>query len=79
MDDEEELGIPVLKMRKSKPRVDPPDTLTSMANLGSAYSNRDSWDEVENSRAQVYKIKKTKFGVDHSDTLIGIKNLSVNV
>ncbi|KAJ9132607.1 Kinesin light chain 1 [Pleurostoma richardsiae] len=72
----EELGIQVLKARKTKFGADHPDTLSSMNNLATTFGEQGRWKEAEELGIQVLKARKTKFGADHPDTLTSIHNLA---
>jgi len=53
-----------------------PDTLTSMANLASTYSNQGRWKEAEELGVGVMKTTKRVLGEEHPDTLTSMANLA---
>jgi hypothetical protein len=65
----------VIKIYKTTLRADHSDTLTSMANLASTYSNR-RWDAAEKLKLPVIETRKTILGADHLDTLTSMANLA---
>ncbi|KAK4220429.1 hypothetical protein QBC38DRAFT_215256 [Podospora fimiseda] len=58
-----------METSKTKLGADHPSTLTSMANLASAYRNQGRWEEAEKLEVQVMETSKTKLRADHPDTL----------
>ncbi|PVH69571.1 hypothetical protein DL98DRAFT_394098, partial [Cadophora sp. DSE1049] len=44
------------------------NTLASMANLASTYTNQGGWEEAEKLELQVMETSKTKLGVHHPAT-----------
>jgi hypothetical protein len=53
-----------------------PDTLTSMANLASTYTNQGRWKEAEELFVQVMETRKRVLGEEHPDTLSNMNNLA---
>ena len=53
-----------------------PDTLDSMANLASTFSNQGRWRETEELEVQVIKTRKRVLGEEHPDTLTSMNNLA---
>ncbi|KAI2478441.1 kinesin light chain 1 [Pyrenophora tritici-repentis] len=72
----EELFVQVMETFKTKLGADHPDTIGSMNNLASTYSNQGRWEEAEKLFVQVMKTRKTKLGADHPDTLTSMNNLA---
>jgi hypothetical protein len=52
------------------------DTLTSMANLASTYSNQGRWKEAEELEVQVMETRKRVLGEEHPSTLTSMNNLA---
>ncbi|PQE33503.1 hypothetical protein CJF32_00003387 [Rutstroemia sp. NJR-2017a WRK4] len=52
------------------------NTLTSISNLASTYSNQGRWKEAEDLEVQVIETRKRVLGQEHPDTLISISNLA---
>ncbi|KAI8624325.1 P-loop containing nucleoside triphosphate hydrolase protein [Xylariaceae sp. FL1651] len=63
-------------MRKTVLGPEHPDTLTSMANLASTYSNQGRWKEAESLEVQVMETWKMVLGPEHPDTLTSMANLA---
>jgi hypothetical protein len=53
-----------------------PDTLTSMANLASTYSNQGRWKEAEELQVKGLEISSTVLGEEHPSTLTDMHNLA---
>jgi tetratricopeptide (TPR) repeat protein len=53
-----------------------PQTLTSMGNLASTYTNQGRWKEAEELEVQVLETKKRVLGEEHPETLISMGNLA---
>ncbi|KAH7119535.1 kinesin light chain 3 [Dendryphion nanum] len=53
-----------------------PNTLISMANLASTYSNQGRWKEAEELLVQVMETSSRVLGYEHPDTLISMGNLA---
>lgn len=66
----------VIKTYKKNLGEDHPDTLTSIADLASAYSDQGRWEEAKQLRSQVLQARKIKLGEDHPDTLTSIADLA---
>ncbi|KAJ5184564.1 hypothetical protein N7472_009404 [Penicillium cf. griseofulvum] len=66
----------MMEMNKTKLGEDHPDTLSSMANLASTYTNQGRWEEAEQLQVQVMETNKTKLGEDHPYTLSSMANLA---
>jgi tetratricopeptide (TPR) repeat protein len=73
----EELFVQVMESRKSVLGVEHPDTLLSMANLGSTYRNQGRWKEAEELGIQVMEMSKRVLGDQHPDTLTSTNNLAL--
>src|SRR5204862_537642 len=56
--------------------IDNPSTLTSIANLASAYRNEGRGEEAEDLFAQVMETSKRVLGIEHPSTLTSIANLA---
>jgi hypothetical protein len=54
-----------------------PDTLVSMNNLASAYSDQGRWKEAEELALQVLEATKTVLGAEHLYTLSSMANLAL--
>ncbi|KAF1828268.1 kinesin light chain [Decorospora gaudefroyi] len=67
----EELFMEVMETFKRVLGEEHPDTLTSIANLASTYSNQGRWKEAEELEVQVRVL-----GEEHPDTLTSINNLA---
>ena len=65
-----------METRKKKLGVDHPNTLTSMSNLASTYSNQGRWEAAEELQVEVIETCKKKLGVDHPSTLASMSNLA---
>jgi hypothetical protein len=52
------------------------DTLISMANLATTYSNQGRWTEAEKIEVQVLETSRRVLGEKHPDTLISMANLA---
>ena len=52
------------------------DTLYSIANLASIYSNQGQYDATKELELQVIETRKIKLGVDYLDILYSIANLA---
>ena len=63
-------------MTKKLVGAEHPDTLISMANLGSTYRDQGRWNEAEQLQIQVMDMTKKIFGADHPDTLTSMENLA---
>ena len=72
----EELEVQVSETRKRVLGEEHPDTLTSMANLASTYSNQGRWEEAEQLKIQVSETRKRVLGEEHPDTLTSMANLA---
>lgn len=68
-DEAKKLHLQVMETRKTKFKVDHPETLMSMANLASIYRNQGRWDMAEKLEMQVMETRKKKLGEDHPDTV----------
>ena len=75
--DAEELNVQVMETRKRVLGAEHPDTLTSIGNLASTYSNQGRWKEAEELKVQVVKTRKRVLGAEHSFTLNSISNLAL--
>lgn len=53
-----------------------PDTLTSMGNLASTYSNQGRWKEAEELEVQVTETRKRVLGEEHPHTPTSVNNLA---
>ena len=53
-----------------------PDTLTSMANLASTFSNQSRWKEAEELFVQVMETSSRVLGLEHPSTLTSMANLA---
>ena len=60
MNEAEQLEIQVMDMRKKLLVAEHPDTLTSMGNLASTYTNLGRWNEAEQLELEVMNIKIRK-------------------
>ena len=56
--------------------ADHPDSLTSMANLASTYSNQGRWTEAEELQVTVMETMKRALGAEHPSTLTSMSNLA---
>jgi hypothetical protein len=65
-----------MKSRKRLLGAEHPDTLTSMANLASTYSNQGWWKEAEGLFVQVMESRKRLLGTEHPDTLTSMANIA---
>ncbi|KAI0388617.1 hypothetical protein F5Y17DRAFT_191065, partial [Xylariaceae sp. FL0594] len=72
----EELFVQVMETRKRVLGAEHPDTLASMANLASTYSNQGRWKEAEELEVQVIKTIKRVLGAEHPFTLTSMANLA---
>jgi hypothetical protein len=54
-----------------------PETLSSMNNLASTYSDQGRWKEAEVLEVQVLEIRKTVLGEYHPNTLDSMSNLAI--
>ena len=52
-------------MQKKLLGAEHPDTLLSMGNLASTYSNQGKWNEAEQLEVQVLDMQKNVLGVEH--------------
>jgi tetratricopeptide (TPR) repeat protein len=69
-----------VRMMETSKRVlgdEHPDTLTSMANLASTYSNQGRWTQAEELGVQVMETRKRALGDEHPDTLTSMANLAL--
>jgi hypothetical protein len=53
-----------------------PDTLTSMDNLASTYSNQERWTKAEELEVEAMQTMKRVLGDEHPDTLTSMDNLA---
>ena len=67
----------VLQIQKNKLGEDHPDTLQSMGNLASRYSEAGRWTEALALSEQVLQLRKNKLGDDHPDTLLSMHSLAI--
>jgi hypothetical protein len=67
----------VMEGRKAKLSVDHHDTLTSMDNLVSTYSNVGRWNEAEKLEVEMIEIQKAKLRADHPNTLTSMNSLAL--
>jgi tetratricopeptide (TPR) repeat protein len=65
-----------LKLQKAKLGLDHPDTLTSMSNLASGYSDMGRPDLALPLFKEALALRKAKQGSDHPDTLTSMNNLA---
>jgi tetratricopeptide (TPR) repeat protein len=72
----EELQVQAVAMRRRILGEEHPDTLTSMANLASAYRNQGRWTEAERLYVQVMETSKRVLGEEHPDMLTSMANLA---
>jgi hypothetical protein len=70
------LFTEALEMRKRVLGAEHPDTLNSMNNLTSTYSNQGRWKEAEELEVQVMETRKSVLGTEHPDTLNSMANLA---
>jgi hypothetical protein len=54
-----------------------PDTLISINNLASTYSNQGRWKEAEELQVQVMETRKRVLGDEHPSTLTSMNNLAL--
>ena len=71
-----QLSEEVVKLQKNKLGSDHPDTLASMNNLASRYSEAGRRPEALQLSEEVVKLQKNKLGSDHPDTLASMNNLA---
>ncbi len=74
-----EAKIPLKQVMETTSRVlaqEPPDTLTSMANLALTYGNQGRWQEAEELVVQVIETLSRVLVRKHPDTLISMNNLA---
>ncbi len=64
-----------MQFSKTKLGADHLDTLASMNNLASIYSNQGWWEEAETLFVLVRETFEVKFGADHPSTLTSVYNL----
>ena len=72
----ERLLLEVMDMRKKMLGAEHPDTLKSMGNLASTYSNQGRWNKAEQLQVQVMDMMKKLLGGEHPDTLKSMGNLA---
>ncbi|TKA52018.1 hypothetical protein B0A49_12511 [Cryomyces minteri] len=72
----EELEVQVIETRKRVLGHEHPDTLISISNLASTYSEQGRLKEAEELEVQVIETRKRVLGDEHLDTLISISNLA---
>ena len=72
----EQLRDQVLEMRKKLLGAEHPDTLTTMSNLASTYSNQGKWNEAEQLKVQVLDMRRKLLGAEHPDTLTSMSKLA---
>ena len=53
------------------------DTLTSMENLASTYSDQGKFNEAEQLEVQVLEMRKMLLGAKHPNTLLSMGNLAI--
>jgi tetratricopeptide (TPR) repeat protein len=75
-DEAEKLELDIINATKANLGSDHPDTLSSIANLASTYSNQGRWNEAEKLQVDVMNARKTKLGLDHLQTLTSMDNLA---
>jgi tetratricopeptide (TPR) repeat protein len=73
----EELEKQVMQTTKRVLGDEHPDTLTSINNLASTYSDQGQWKEAEELQVQVMKTRKRLLGDGHPDTLTSMNNLAL--
>ena len=66
-----------METRREKQGTEHHDTLTSIANLASTYSNQGRWEEAEQLFVKVMETRREKLGVGHPSTLTSINNLAL--
>jgi hypothetical protein len=66
----------VIETRKRVLGAEHPNTLTSMSNLASTFSNQGRWKEAEELEVQVIDTRKRVLGAEHPDTLTSMSNLA---
>ncbi|CAE6476928.1 unnamed protein product [Rhizoctonia solani] len=72
----EQLQVQVLDAHKRILGEEHPDTLCSMNNLASTYSDLGRYDEAEQLQVQVLDTRKRILGEEHPDTLCSMNNLA---
>ncbi|WAO90144.1 Hypothetical protein NCS54_00755600 [Fusarium falciforme] len=72
----EKLGGKAVEIRTKVLGEEHPDTLTSMANLASTFSNQGRWKEAEELEVGVMETTKRVLGEEHPDTLSSMANLA---
>ena len=65
-----------MEARKRVLGLEHPDTLTSMANLASAFWYQGRWKKAEELEVQVMETRKRILGLEHPDTLSSMANLA---
>ena len=75
--DAEAPFVEVMERHKRLLGTEHPDTLISMTNLASTYSNQGRWQEAEELEIQVLETIKRVLGEEHPDTLISMGNLAL--
>ncbi|KAH7061799.1 kinesin light chain [Paraphoma chrysanthemicola] len=73
----EELEVQVMETSSRVLGDEHPDTLISMNNLASTYSDQGRWKEAEELEVQVMETRKRVLGDEHPDTLTSIANLAL--
>ncbi|KAI8716275.1 hypothetical protein NCS52_00920700 [Fusarium sp. LHS14.1] len=73
----ERLGRKAVETRIEVLGEEHPDTLTSMANLASTFSNQGQWKEAEELFVGVMETRKRVLGEEHPDTLTSMNNLAI--
>ncbi|OSS52724.1 hypothetical protein B5807_02787 [Epicoccum nigrum] len=71
-----ELFVQVIETTKRVLGDEHPDTLLSIGNLASTYSNQGRWSEAEKLNVQVMETTKRVLGDEHPDTLSSMANLA---
>ena len=72
----EKVFAQVKKSREKELGPEHPDTLTSMDNLASTYTEQGRWREAEELGVLVFETRKRVLGPEHPDTLMSIANLA---
>ena len=66
-----------MEVRRTVLGEEHPDTLTSMANLATAYLNQERWKEAEELELPVMEVRQRVLGEEHPSTLTIMANLAV--